>query len=96
VKIADEVWFVPTSVLTLAPVLGIINGMVFLAKAGMLSGEFYIWSVLLFVTAGLMAIFPDYAHLIFGVVSAACFFFPGLKYYRQRLRAIMAALRGAG
>lgn len=31
-------------VLTLAPVLGIINGMVFLAKAGMLSGEFYIWS----------------------------------------------------
>jgi serine/threonine-protein kinase len=81
-------------VLTLAPVLGIINGMVFLAKAGMLSGEFYIWSALLFVTAGLMAIFPDYAHLIFGVVSAACFFFPGLKYYRQRLRAIMAALRG--
>ena len=21
---------------------------------------------------------------LFGVVSAACFFFPGLKYYRQR------------
>jgi serine/threonine-protein kinase len=66
-------------VLTLAPVLGIINGMVFLAKAGMLSGEFYIWSALLFVTAGLMALLPDYAHLIFGVVSAACFFFPGLN-----------------
>jgi serine/threonine-protein kinase len=81
-------------VLTLAPVLGIVNGMVFLAKAGMLSGEFYVWSLLLFFTAGLMAIVPDYAHLIFGVVSAACFFFPGLKYYRQRLRAIVAALRG--
>jgi serine/threonine-protein kinase len=80
-------------VMTLAPVLGIINGMVFLAKAGILSGEFYVWSLLLFVTAGLMAIFPNYAHLIFGVVSAACFFFPGLKYYRQRLRAIVAALR---
>ena len=50
----------------------------------------------LFVTAGLMALFPDYAHFIFGVVGAACFFFPGLKYYRQRLRAIVAALRGAG
>jgi serine/threonine-protein kinase len=82
-------------VLTLAPVLGIVNGMVFLAKAGILSGEFYVWSILLFITAGLMAIFPDYAHLIFGVVSAACFFFPGLKYYRQRLRAIVAALRGS-
>ena len=81
-------------VLTLAPVLGIVNGMVFLAKAGILSGEFYVWSILLFITSGLMALFPDYAHLIFGVVSAACFFFPGLKYYRQRLRAIVAALRG--
>jgi serine/threonine-protein kinase len=41
-----------------------------------------------------MARYPDYAHFIFGIVSAACFFFPGLKYYRQRLRAIVAALRG--
>ena len=39
------------------------------------------------VTAGLMALQPDYAHLIFGTVSAACFFFPGLKYYLQRMRA---------
>ena len=83
-------------VLTLSPVLGLITGMVFLVKAGMLSGEFYVQAVALFVTAGLMALFPDYAHFIFGVVSAACFFFPGLKYYRQRLRAIVAALRGAG
>jgi serine/threonine-protein kinase len=81
-------------VLTLAPVLGIVNGMVFLAKAGILSGEFYVWSAALFTTAALMAVFPNHAHLIFGVVSAACFFFPGLKYYRQRLRAIVAALRG--
>jgi predicted Ser/Thr protein kinase len=80
--------------LKLSPVLGIVTGVVFLAKAGILSGEFYIWAVALFVTAGLMAIFPHYAHFIFGVVSAASFFFPGLKYYRQRLRAIVAALRG--
>jgi eukaryotic-like serine/threonine-protein kinase len=81
-------------VLALAPVLGIINGIVFLAKAGILSGEFYFWALALFLTAGLMAAFPNYAHFIFGVVSACCFFFPGLKYYRQRLRALVAALRG--
>jgi hypothetical protein len=40
-----------------------------------------------------MALFPDYAHFIFGAVAAACFFFPGMKYYRQRLRALLAALR---
>ncbi|HUE69534.1 MAG TPA: serine/threonine-protein kinase [Pirellulaceae bacterium] len=79
-------------VLTLAPVLGIINGMVFLVKAGILTGAFYVQSAALFITAGLMAVFPDYAHIIFGIVAAACFFFPGLKYYRQRWRGIMAAL----
>ena len=31
-----------------------------------------------------MALFPDFAHTIFGLVSGACFFIPGLKYYRQR------------
>jgi serine/threonine-protein kinase len=80
--------------LTLSPVLGLVTGMVFLAKAGILSGEFYIWAAMLFGTAVPMALFPRYAHFIFGVVSACCFFFPGLKYYRQRLRAIVAALRG--
>jgi tRNA A-37 threonylcarbamoyl transferase component Bud32 len=80
--------------LTLSPVLGLVTGMVFLAKAGMLSGEFYLWAALLFLTAIPMALYPHYAHFIFGVVSAACFFFPGLKYYRQRLRTILAALRG--
>lgn len=74
-------------VLTLSPVLGLVNGMVFLAKAGILSGTFYVQAIALFATAGLMALSPDYAHLIFGVVSAGCFFFPGLKYYRQRMNA---------
>ena len=80
--------------LTLSPVLGLVTGMVFLAKAGILSGEFYIWAALLFITAIPMALFPNYSHFIFGFVSACCFFFPGLKYYRQRLRAIVAAIRG--
>jgi len=81
-------------VLKLSPVLGLVNGMAFLVKAGMLSGQFYIQAIALFITAGLMAVFPDYAHLIFGTVSAACFFFPGLKYYRQRLRVLLETLRG--
>lgn len=74
-------------VLRLSPVLGLVSGMVFMVKAGILSGQFYIQAIALFVTAGLMAWKPDYAHLIFGFVSAACFFFPGLKYYLQRMRA---------
>jgi serine/threonine-protein kinase len=80
-------------VLALAPMLGIINGMGFLIKAGMLTGAFYVQAIALFATAAAMAYFPDYAHFIFGTVAAACFFFPGLKYYRQRLRAILAAIR---
>jgi hypothetical protein len=87
-----EAWL-GLDVLKLSPVLGLITGMVFLAKAGILSGEFYVPAVALFVTAGLMAYFPRYAHFIFGIVSAACFFFPGLKYYRQRLRALVVSLR---
>ncbi|WP_254507511.1 serine/threonine-protein kinase [Anatilimnocola floriformis] len=80
-------------VLELSPMLGIINGMAFLIKAGMLTGAFYVQAFALFATAAAMAYFPDYGHFIFGVVAAACFFFPGLKYYRQRLRAILAAIR---
>jgi serine/threonine-protein kinase len=86
-------WVLGLRPLELSPVLGLVTGMVFLAKAGILSGEFYVPAFALFLTSALMAYFPDYAHFIFGIVSAACFFFPGLKYYRQRLRALVAALR---
>jgi serine/threonine-protein kinase len=75
-------------VLTLSPVLGILAGMVFLIKAGMLSGSFYISAAACFLTAGLMAIFPSVGLFLFGGVSAACFFFHGLKYYRQRMRSL--------
>jgi serine/threonine-protein kinase len=75
-------------VLALSPVLGLVAGMVFLVKAGILSGTFYVQSVILFGTAILMARWRDAAHVIFGVVSALCFFVPGLKYYRQRSRGL--------
>jgi len=72
--------------LTLSPVLPVIAGMVFLFKAGTLSGQFYVWVVAYYATAVFMALLPVVGHLVFGVVSALSFFVPGLKYYRQRKR----------
>jgi serine/threonine-protein kinase len=73
-------------VLTLSPVLGLISGTVFLAKAGVLSGAFYVSAVALYVCGLFMALWPAYSHFIFGMVSASCFFFHGWKYHRQRTR----------
>lgn len=70
--------------LKLSPVLALIAGMVFVAKAGILSGEFYVHAFILFLTAIPMALFPNFAVTIFGVVSAATFFVPGLKFYMQK------------
>src|SRR5437763_1480741 len=74
-------------VLSLSPVLAVLGGMVFLVKAGMLSGSFYFSAAACFATAVLMALFPSIGLFLFGFISAACFFIPGLKYYRQRLRS---------
>lgn len=76
-------------VLTLSPVLALLAGLVFFAKAGILSGAFYIQAAVLFATALVMCLVrteseKDVSHVIFGLVSAACFFVPGLKYFRQR------------
>jgi serine/threonine-protein kinase len=70
-------------VLTLSPVLAILSGLVFLVKASMLSGSFYIWAGACFATAVAMAIWPSYGLFMMGLVSGAGFFFPGFKYYRQ-------------
>ena len=77
-------WILRLPVLTLSPVLALASGTVFLIKAGMLSGGFYLPAMALYVTALAMACWPRWAHLIFGVVAAASFYFPGLKYYRAR------------
>jgi serine/threonine protein kinase len=74
-------------VLTLSPVLAILAGMVFLVKAGMLSGSFYLAAAASFATAAFMALVPSLGLFAFGLVSAACFFIPGFKYYRQRQRS---------
>ena len=79
-------------VLKLSPVLAITSGMVFLAKAGILTGEFYIQAAALFLTALAMAWLDSrglqVSITLFGLVSGACFFVPGLKYYRQRARQL--------
>ncbi len=81
-------WYLNLPVLSLSPMLGVIGSMVFWVKAGMLAGSFYIQALALLVTAVAMACWPEVAHLMFGMVSGACFFFPGLKYYRQRRRGL--------
>ena len=73
-------------VLKLSPVLALLAGLVFFAKAGILSGAFYIQAAVLFATALVMCVAGSFAHIIFGVVSGVCFFVPGLKYFRQRGR----------
>ena len=78
--------FLELPLLRLAPVMCMVAAMTFLIKAGCLSGTFYIQAVVLFATAFLMGLFPEFALILFGVVSSCCFFFPGVKYYRQRLK----------
>ncbi|MCH2211381.1 MAG: serine/threonine protein kinase [Fuerstiella sp.] len=84
-------WIMHRPVLEFSPVLGAIAGMVFLVKAAMLSGTFYVSAMVLFATSPLMAALqqsdlPNLSISLFGVVSAGTFFFPGLKYYRQTTR----------
>ena len=70
--------------LELAPALALIGGMTFLVKAGILSGVFYFQAGAHFLTALLMASFPNVGLSLLGIVGALSFFIPGWKYYRQR------------
>ena len=74
-------------VLSLSPVLAVLGGMVFFVKAGILSGMFYIPAGVMFLTAGLMAIWPRFAITMFGVASGVGFFVPGLIYHLRRVRS---------
>lgn len=76
-------WWMKLPVLSLSPLLGVISAMVFIVKAGMLSGVFYIQATALLAASVAMALYPEYSHPIFGVVAATCFFVPGFKYARQ-------------
>lgn len=75
-------------VLTLSPIIALAGGTGFLVKAGMLTGKFYAQATALFATAVAMAWLQSVdipvGITLFGIVSAVCFFVPGLKYYRQQ------------
>ena len=77
-------WVGGLPVLTLSPAVAVAAAMVFVFKAGMLSGKFYLWAGLNFLAACIMPLIPGYAVLLFGAVSAVSFFVPGFIYYRQR------------
>jgi serine/threonine-protein kinase len=79
-------WWLGLDVLKLSPLLGVISAMVFVTKAGMLSGAFYFQVIALLVTAIVMALAPRWAHLIFGFVAALCFFIPGYQYWVRRMK----------
>ncbi|MSQ94049.1 MAG: serine/threonine protein kinase [Gemmataceae bacterium] len=82
-------WALGRPVLELTPILSIAAGMVFLFKAGTLSGWFYIAAALCFFGAlPMVYLGPTWSPLLFGALSAIGFFVPGLKYYRQRLRSM--------
>ena len=86
-------WVYGLPVLSMAPGLAIVAAMVYLMKAGMLSGRLYIWVALYVLTSIAMACLPNRPEvqlLLFGLVAWASFFFPGLKYYRLRHRQEMA------
>ena len=79
-------WWMGLPVLRLSPLLAVITAMVFIIKAGMLSGVFYLQATAMLAAAIAMAIWPQWGHLIFGAVAAPCFFVPGFKYARQSKR----------
>ena len=76
--------FMGQPALSMAPVLGVVGGMCFLVKAGILSGAFYLSAAGCFLTVPLIAWQPTLGLAAYGLVTAATFFFHGLKNYRGR------------
>jgi hypothetical protein len=77
-------WWLNLPVLSLSPLLAVSAAMIFLIKAAILDGAFYVQCACLLATAAAMAVWPANAHLLFGLMAAGCFFIPGWKYYRQK------------
>jgi serine/threonine-protein kinase len=88
-------WLMGLPVLTLAPVLAITNGMLFMIKGAILSGSFYLMAGLTFLSILPMVAYPRFAPLILGAVCAGCFFAVGLRAHLQRLHTERLAHREA-
>ena len=80
-------WLLDMPVMKLAPLLTITNGMLFVVKGGILSGEFYVQGALLFLTLIPATLYPPIAIPCFALMSAGCFFVTGLKYHLRHLKA---------
>ncbi len=81
-------WLLEMPVFKLAPMIAVTNGMLFMIKAGILSGDYYVQAAVTFLTVFPMAFFPRFGPLIFGAVGSACFFVMGLKYRLRRMRSV--------
>jgi serine/threonine-protein kinase len=79
-------WLLGLPVLSLSPMIAVTNGMLFMTKAGILSGFYYFQAAAVFLAVFPMARFPRYAPMIFGLAGGACFFITGLKYKLRRQR----------
>jgi eukaryotic-like serine/threonine-protein kinase len=77
-------WLMGLEPLKLTPLIAVISAMMFIIKAGILNGAFYVQGACLLASSIPMVLWPNVAHLMYGLVAALCFFVPGLKYYRQR------------
>jgi serine/threonine-protein kinase len=80
-------WLLGLPVLTLAPMLAVTNGGLFLVKGGILSGAFYVQAAAVFLAIVPMAWYPRFAPIIFASVAATCFFVTGLRAHLKRVRA---------
>jgi serine/threonine-protein kinase len=67
--------------------IAVSNGMLFMTKAGILSGFYYFQAAAAFLAVFPMAWHPRFAPIIFGAVASACFFVTGLKYKLRRQRS---------
>jgi serine/threonine-protein kinase len=71
-------------VLEFAPLLAAVAAMVFLYKAGILSGMFYLSVGALCAVAFLMVALPGIGMLLYGVTVALSYFIPGWIFWRRR------------
>lgn len=81
-------WMLDLPALTFSPILALIGGSVFLVKAGILSGKFYIQATILYATAFVMVwlqLHPryDFGLTLYGTILGLSFFLPGWKYWKQ-------------
>ena len=82
-------WMLDLPALTFSPILALIGGSVFLVKAGILSGKFYIQAAILYATAFVMVWLQLHPHYdcgltLYGAILGLSFFVPGWKYWKQR------------